>query len=94
MTKTQIKEHLSNYSNLVELIREASVLKANGENETYVNKAVSELRKEMLSTTKAIKVLHRTEVPNVQLQSCGFIVSGVEHLNAPIVEWDGEKAVL
>lgn len=94
MSKDQVKEHLSKYGNLVELIREASVLKSNGENETYVNKAVAELRKEMLSANKAIKVLHRTNVPEVVEQTYGFILSELKHLNQPVIEWDGETAVL
>lgn len=94
MTKDQIKSHLYSYNNLVELIREASNLKSNGENETYVNKAVAELRKEMLTATRAINVLHRTNVPEITEQTYGFIMSELKHLNRPVIEWDGETAIL
>lgn len=94
MTKEQVKDHLSSYSNLVELVREASILKANGENEAYVNKAVAELRKEMLSAVKKINVLRQTPVPIVTEQTNGFIMSELKHLNQPVIEWDGNTAIL
>ena len=56
MTKEQFKNHLSQYDNYVEMIREAVNLRNKGEKETTVNRAVAELRKSMKSKKSPNKI--------------------------------------
>lgn len=94
MNKEEVMSHLSKYSNMVELIREASVLKSKGVDETVVNKVVMELRKSMLTKTSSIKRLKRMTVPDIDKQPYGTLVCSLQHLNKAAIEYDGNMIII
>ena len=57
MKKDEMKAYLAGCKSLVELVGKANKLKQAGEKESTVNRVVTEMRKEMLKTGGAIKVI-------------------------------------
>lgn len=90
MSKDEIKQRLETCGNMVELVREANNLKAQGENETDVNKVVMELRKAMLSQVSTVKRIPRINVPDYDGKPLGTIAVSLEHLQKPFIKYDGE----
>lgn len=94
MKKDEIKKHLSTYKNVMEMIREANNLKAQGESEIMVNRCVAELRKDMLNAATSIKRLQRVSLAETSMEPVGFIPVQVDMLSTPTVVFDGTNVLM
>lgn len=94
MLKAEIKAELSQYKNVLELVRAANVLKEQGESEIMVNRCVAELRKEMLNSHDAIKKLQRRHIHETKLDTFGIIPIDASNLAAPVVVYDGTNMLI
>lgn len=94
MKKDEIKKHLSKYKNVIEMIREANILKGQGESEIMVNRCVAELRKEMLAGSSNIKRLARVAIKDTEMSEVGFIPLQIDDLSAPVIVTDGDSVLM
>lgn len=97
MTKEQIKNHLSQYDNYVEMIREAVNLRNKGEKETTVNRAVAELRKSMKSkkSPNKINIIPRHIVDtSIKSERIGSLNFEIDKLSKPVIVTDGVSAII
>ncbi len=94
MKKDEIKKHLSKYKNVIEMIREANILKEHGESEIMVNRCVAELRKEMLSGSSNIKRLRRESIADTEMSEVGFIPLQIDDLSLPVIVTDGNSVLM
>lgn len=95
MTREQIKDELSKYSNFVELFGRANQLKQSGENPTVVNKIVMELRKKLMATQSSMLHMSKTPVPTlIEEPVNGYLSYMVENLNKPVIVFDGENILI
>lgn len=94
MLKAEIKQNLSQYKNVLELIRAANVLKTNGESEIMVNRVVSELRKEMLTAHAQVNMLRRRHIEETPMDVVGIIPLQVDNLAMPLIVYDGQNVLM
>lgn len=94
MTQVEIKNHLSQFSNFIQLIQEANKLKAAGEKETSVNKVVMELKSSMAKKDSKINRLNRTVIDKTPIESVGTLGIAMDNLEQPIVMYDGSNIII
>lgn len=94
MKKEEIKAALSGCKSFVELVGKANQLKQAGEKESIVNRVVTELRKELLSSNSSINRIPREPVPEVDETRLGNIVFAVNKLSAPYVMYNGDTILI
>lgn len=94
MLKADIKKELSQYKNVLDLIREANALKKKGESEIMVNRVVAELRKEMLVSHDSINLLKRRHIHETPIEPIGAIPVQVDNLATPLVVFDGVNVLM
>ena len=94
MTQAEIKKHLRQFDNFIQVIQEANKLKASGEKEASVNKVVMELRASMSKKDSKINRLNRTVVNTTPIESIGFLFISVDNLEQPVILYDGDSIVI
>lgn len=94
MKKDEIKKHLSQFKNVVEMVREANKLKESGESEIMVNRSVAELRKEMLAGSSNITRIERASIKDTVMEEAGFIPVQVDDLACATIVYDGENVLM
>ena len=94
MKKEEIKKHLSTFSNLLEMMHEASALKAKGESEIMVNRCVAELRKEALNHAESTVKLTKSQFKETEIQPVTYLNMEVKNLAAPKVYYQNDVITL
>lgn len=90
----EVRKHLSQYTNVVELMHHASLLKAGGTDSIIVNKVMTELRKELVAKSSSIVRLKRVEVPEIDKQPVGYLQVNLEALQRPLIKVVGDMIIM
>lgn len=86
----EVRQNLSQYTNVVELMHHASLLKAGGTDAIIVNKVMQELRKELVAKSSSIVRLNRVEVPEIDKAPVGYLQVKLEALQRPLIKIEND----